>query len=81
MYLSDRFLKIALLGMGHDPEDIVEYIAECSSVTGSFLLGIAATICTLKFVGTWLAPIAGLGAYALGIAFGCSVFLQDHTKG
>ena len=80
MYLSDRFLRLALLGMGHDPEDIIEYIAECSSVTVSFLLGMAAAICTWKFVGAWLAPIAGLGAYALGIAFAYCVFLQDHTK-
>lgn len=80
MNLSDRVLRLASLGMGHEPEDIIDYIAEWSSVIVSLVLGIAVAICIGKFLGDWIAPIAGVGVYAIGVAFGNYAFLRRHAE-
>ena len=80
MYLSDRFIRHAFLGLGREPQDIIDYIADCFSVTISLVVAIAVAICMWKFVGAWMAPIAGLGAYAIGIALGHYVILPGHAK-
>jgi len=80
MNLSDRVLRLAFLGMGHDPEDIIDYVAEWSSVIVSLVLGIGVAICIGKFLGAWMAPIAGVGAYAIGVAFGNYAFLRRHAE-
>jgi len=80
VYLSDRFRRFAFLGLEQEPQDIVDYIAECSSIAISLVLGIAAAIINWKIVGVWMAPIAGLGVYAIGVVFGKYVILRGHGK-
>jgi ABC-type microcin C transport system permease subunit YejE len=73
--------KIVLLGMKHEADDIIDYIAIRASLLISVLTGALLTILMSRVVGPWAGAAMGLGTYALSMRICALVFFgSQHPR-
>jgi hypothetical protein len=76
--LSETALKIAFLGMRHEANDIIDYLAICFSVSISILVGVVAAIWIGLRVDALAGLLAGFGSYGVCTILCLSALLHRH---
>ena len=80
MKIAEVASKFAFVGMKHEPEDIIDYVAVCFSLVTSILVGIVGAIWIGRSFDTLAGLLAGIGFYALSMTL-CSFVLRHERRG
>lgn len=80
MNFGETVRKVAFLGMKHEPEDIIDYIAIRASLLISVLTGAILAIWVGRAVGPWLSPLVGIGSYAVSMRICTLMFFRSHHQ-
>jgi hypothetical protein len=81
MKIRDGLANVAFVGMKHEAEDIVDFLAIWLSLAASLLLGATLAIVVGRAEGLWIGVAAGIVTYCAGMRICSFTFLSHPHSG